>query len=229
MAPTPVDVQPASPEPSKPADKGGIGTPSIVGISVFAFFGLCFLVTFVAFYFHRRAERNKLPPEKRPTSYRPFRTASSDKSGLLANAAPSPEEDKSSMFSRDRGSSLSLYVDTDLHNDRRKRASMDTVSLIPLHVTPAEEVHDPLSRTESSVGSGVSSISRYSVDTGRVGSLSGSLGGTLSVRSPEEEDLGVRKTRPRSTSSTSVRYYGVTPTDPMMAPQIPKIVHTPSD
>jgi hypothetical protein len=217
MAPTPVDTQPKAPEQTGEANKGGLSTASIVGIAFFAFFAVALGITFIAYYFHKRSERNKLPPEKRPASYHPFRTNSA-KSSLLANAAPSPEDDKSSMFSRDRNSSLSLYVDTDSHD---RRHSTDTVSLIPLHVTPAEEDHDPFNRMDS-VGSGVS---RYSTT---------SSGGSLGVRQipvPEEvaeRDLGVRpQTRARSTSSASARYYESN--SPLEShPQIPKIVTTPS-
>lgn len=217
MAPTPVDNQPKAPEQTSEPEKGGLSTASIVGIAIFAFFVVAVGVTFIAFYFHKRSERNKLPPEKRPASYHPFRTESA-KSSLLANAAPSPEDDKSSMFSRDRNSSLSLYVDTDNHD---KRHSTDTVSLIPLHVTPAEEDRDPFDRTNS-VGSGVS---RYSTTTS---------GGSLGIRQipvpeeTEERDLGVRpQTRARSTSTASTRYYEAN--SPLeSAPPIPKIVTTPS-
>lgn len=188
--------------------------------SVFLFLAVSLIVTLVAFWFHKRAERNKLPPEKRPSSYHPFRTQSSDKSSLLANAAPSPEDDKSSMFSRDRSTSVSLYVDTDVVD---KRASMENVSLIPLHITPAEETHDPMDRT-TSVGSRVSALSR--------GSSRYSTGASSLALSPiqqnEDGDLGT-SSRPRSTSTTSMRYYSTTPTDRESAPQIPKIVHTPSE
>jgi len=192
--------------------RGGIGTGSIVGISLLIFFAVGFAVTLTAYFLWKRSERNKLPPEHRPVSYHPFRTNSA-KSSLLANQAPTPEDDKTTMFARDRGASLSLYVDTDIH-DRRK--SVDAVPLIPLQITPAEDVHNPMDRTIS-VGSGVSA--RHS------------LSPSVNV---SEEDLGSRRTRPRSTSTTSPRYYTVSPIHetgpvPFSAPQIPKIVHTPSD
>ncbi|KAF2019114.1 hypothetical protein BU24DRAFT_405826 [Aaosphaeria arxii CBS 175.79] len=192
-------------------------TAAIVSLSIFTFITVSTIVTITAYYLHRRAQHKKLPPEMRPVSYHPFRTQSSDKAALLQNGAPSPEEDKTSMFSRDRGSSLSLYVDTQ-HQDRR--ASMETINLIPLHVTPAEEARDPLSQNDSN-GSGVSGSSRSSRRT------SDTLGvSTISV--PEgAASVGGRPTRPRSTSSTSQRYYEVTTTNP--SPQVPKIVHTPSE
>lgn len=195
--------------------RGKIGTGSIVAIAVFIFFGLGFAITITAFIIHRRRERNKLPPENRPTSYHPFRTNSA-KSSLLANQAPTPEDDKSSMFSRDR-SSVSLYLDTDVHDTRRK--SVDTVPLIPLQITPAEDVHDPLDRT-TSVGSGISSRSRHSLSP--IGPIT------------DEQDLGSRRTRPRSTSAASRYYESMSPlreNNPasISPPQVPKIVHTPSE
>ncbi|KAF2276107.1 uncharacterized protein EI97DRAFT_458605 [Westerdykella ornata] len=222
MAPIPSDPAP-SPTPPDPKTNR-MSTASIVGLSVFAFFAVSLAITLTAYFLHRRAERNKLPPEKRPVSYHPFRTASSSstttttaQASLLANAAPTPEDDKSSMFSRDRDASLSLYVDTEMH-ERSKRASIDTVSLIPLHVTPADdEGVSPLERADS---------------TG-----SGGARGRSSVRlslAPEEMDGGGRgggrKARPRSTSAASVRYYEVNAPSPVVAsPQVPTIVHTVSD
>jgi hypothetical protein len=213
MAPIPGNIGANPQAGNEPVKKdGGMATGTIVALSLFAFFVVGFAITLTAYYLHRRAELNKLPPEKRPVSYRPFRTTSSSaKAGLLANAAPSPEEDKSSMFSRDRGSSLSLYVDEELEV-RSKRTSIDTVSLIPLQVTPVEEVHDPIMGRTNSEGSAVSS--RLSL--------------TPAALLPEDSyDLGTRSTRPRSTSATSVRYYDANATN--AAPQIPKIVHTPSE
>jgi hypothetical protein len=216
MAPVPADITHAK----RVLHKRGIGTGSAVGIGLLCFFAIGFGITLTLYFLHRRRERNKLPPEHRPASYRPFRT-NSQKSGLLANQAPSPEDDKSSMFSRDdRSSRLSLYVDTETVDNRR--ASVDTIPLIPLHVTPAEDVHDPLERS-TSVGSGVS---RHSLKPS----------GTM----PLEQDLGTQRTRPRSTSTSSTRYYSYEGNSPLsqtddrtgsVSPplQIPKIVHTPSD
>lgn len=225
MAPTPVDNTPIA-QPTNDPKKGqanGMTTASIVGLSITIFFALAFAVTLTGYVLYRRAERNKLPPEKRPASYHPFRT-NSDKSGLLANAAPSPEEDKSSMFSRERSTSnVSLYVDSESHN-KNKRASIDTVSLIPLSVTPAAEVHDPLDNSTS--GTGVSSLSRYSFEA-RDSRLSV---GVFSDIGTEGEWQSGRKTRPRSTSAASARYYEVNAAERVdgSGPTIPKIVHTPS-
>lgn len=224
MAPTSIDTAPNAPTATATAnpEDGKWTTASIVGVSFFAFFLVAFAVTLGGYFYHRRAARNKLPPEARPTSYHPFRTMSNtDKSGLLANAAPAPEDDKRSMYSRDSRASISLYVDTD-HDLENRRRSMDTVSLIPLHVTPGDERDDPMGRTNST-GSGVTISSRSS---------RGSLGLTT-IHMPrdhtQEQDLGVPKTRARSSSAASARYYEVTPTDTVSPVQIPKIVHTPSE
>ncbi|KAF2652873.1 hypothetical protein K491DRAFT_566848, partial [Lophiostoma macrostomum CBS 122681] len=130
-------------------------------------------------------------------------------------AADPSEDEKSSMFSRERGSSVSIYVDP---GSVDRRASME--SLIPLHITSAEDVHN--STDEASYGSGVSGISsRYSETT------SGSLG-VRAIPIPESagSDLGTRPAtgRARSTSTASMRYYEQNAIDP--TPQIPKIVHT---
>ncbi|KAF2463207.1 uncharacterized protein BDR25DRAFT_116125 [Lindgomyces ingoldianus] len=224
MAPTPVD---GSPSPAKPSStgtpqEGSWGKASIVALSIFGFFVIAFGIMLIAFWLHKRAERKKLPPSHRVSSYHPFRT-NSQKSGLLANAAPTPEaDDKSSMFSRDRNSSVSLYVDSNVDN---RRMSMETLSLVPVVVTPVDEAHDGTDMAGSN-GSGVSRSSRSS-------RYSATTGGSIGLRNfpvPEEQsetDLGVRTSRPRSTSTASTRYYdNNSPVEPM--PQIPKIVHTPS-
>ncbi|KAF2120432.1 hypothetical protein BDV96DRAFT_594898 [Lophiotrema nucula] len=222
MAPKPVDVQPATQTNTKTEpQESRWNTATIVSLSIFAFVIVAFGITVFAFWWHRRAERMKLPPEARPVSYHPFRTASSkQKEGLLANAAPSPEDDKRSMFSRDSRASLSLYVDAE-HHELNKRASMETVSLIPLHITPVDEVHDPFERADSN-GTGISGISRSTTATS-----TDSLGLSTITVPGGEDDLGVRKTRQRSSSALSARYYETTPVVPH--PQVPKIVHTPSD
>lgn len=140
------------------------------------------------------------------------------------------------MFARDRGSSLSLYVDSGIHNDRSKRASIDTVSLIPLHVTPpaAEDGQDRGGADYmDSVGSGVSGTSRYSRSTsgGSVSRLSPSTSqsslGLSGIPVPEESRGNGEKARPRSTSSASVRYYEAVNGGGNAMP-VPKIVTTPS-
>jgi hypothetical protein len=168
-------------------------------IAVTAVFALLFLAIFLlllAFCLHRRAQVKK---REHPAS---------DKSGLLQH------KDNTNMFSHGRNSSVTLYVDTETD----KQASME---LIPLQVTPLDEVHDPINNT-ASIGS---TISRLSINT------TSTL--LLSPISPnaEEGDLGLRPPgRPRSTSTASqrARYYESAPADVELHP-IPKIVHTPVD
>jgi hypothetical protein len=210
MAPTPVDDQPNPQSTNNPAPTKAWSTGAIVVGAIFAFLFICLIATIIAFWFNRRNERNKLPPEHRRSSYRPFRTESSDRKGLLANEAPKPEEeDKSTMFSRNRNS-VSLYVPADVMD---RRPSMETVNLIPLHITPADDIQDPISATTSN-GSGVSKGSRISL--------------TLSPIQMNETWGTGPTTRPRSTSATSIRYYSSTSPESTATPQIPKIVHTPS-
>lgn len=214
MAPTPTDETRTAEPSSISAPKTGYWTK--VNIAVTIVFGLLALGIFLAllvFYLHRRAERKKLENRK------------SDKAGLLAN------EDKTSMFSRQRGSSVTLYVDhnADAHN---RQSTGDTMSLVPLHVTPSEETRDPIDNINvtDSTGSGVSARSRAS-NTNTVSTLllSPVMGATTSTIS--DGDLGTRPSgRPRSVSSVSQksRYYESTPTD-IQRPPIPMIVRTPSD
>ncbi|KAF2182252.1 hypothetical protein K469DRAFT_691477 [Zopfia rhizophila CBS 207.26] len=225
MAPTPADdapLSPPSPSSSEPAKQGFWGTATIVSVAIFGFFIIAFAITLTAYCLHKRAQRKKLPPSHRGSTYRPFRTNSTE-SGLLANVAPTPEADeRSSMFSKDRSSSVSLYIPEE-HGDRRQ--SMETVSLIPLHITHAEEIRDPMDRMNST-GSGVSDLSRGS------SRISSNTSGSLGIRNlpiPEEAleaDPGVRRMRPRSTSTASVRYYEMNAREP--APEVPTILHTPS-
>lgn len=129
------------------------------------------------------------------------------------------------MFSRERGGSVSLYVDAEPTPKRISTQSMETVNLVPLHITPARR-YDSLAG-EISSGSGVSvGSSRYS----RGGSVS------LSTVQRDEGDLGVRPGRPRSTSTSSVRYYGRKGSGSIsegvvgtQLPPIPKIIRTESD
>lgn len=221
MAPTLLQRSPTTAHTQHFA-KRSLGAESIVGLSIAAFFAVVITITLLGYYYHRRAERNKLPPDQRPVSYHPFRTASGAhsttvKSSLLANAEPAPSDedsnDKSSMFSRNRNSSLSLYVDSQVHTEKHKRVSVDTVSLIPLHITPAEESdRNPMDSMTGSTGTGVSSI-RSNASRLSLGTTTTTTGGSLGMSQiPVPEQAGGyagegRITRPRSTSTTSVRYY----------------------
>lgn len=141
------------------------------------------------------------------------------------------------MFSRDRTSSLALYVPEDLDTDR-KRASMETVNLIPLRVTPAEdEVDDPL----ATAGMGRHSSATSSSGSGVVSRSLSPLTPTLDTPVSENGDFMGRKTRNRSSSTASVRYYDQASRSNSRAPSIrgyevpvappvpvlPAIVHSP--
>jgi hypothetical protein len=211
MAPTPVDEHLLVPEASstvKPDE--GYWTKSNIAVTiVFALLALAIALLLLAFYLRRRIERKKNANRR------------SDHARLLDH------EDKSSMFSRERHSSVTLYVDSE-NDAQSRRISQDTMPLVALQITPLEEVHDPMSRndtTTASNGSGVSGVSRLSTNT------TSTL--MLSPISPslEEGDLSIRSSgRPRSTSTASqrARYYESTPMNVDMPP-IPKIIRTASD
>lgn len=233
MAPLPSDDQHLSIDQTSTKEGGKSWTTATIVVgAVFLFLALAFIATTIAFCLHKRKLRKQLPAEHRPRSYHPFRTETTDKSSLLADNQ-TPDEERSSMFSRER-SSVSVYVDAEPANRRVSGQSMETVSLIPLHIAPPER-HESLAGDISN-GSGVSaSSSRYSR-----GSIS------LSPMQQDGGDLGTTPTRPRSTSTSSMRYYGKkeglpdsttwktsnSPHTSMAAqqlPEIPRIVHTLSD
>ncbi|KAH4002163.1 hypothetical protein HBH98_172920 [Parastagonospora nodorum] len=209
MAPTPIDdnLLPndetnlfADPTAAPKSEARYWTKANIAFTVVFALLALIIFVILLAFYLRRRSHKKKHANHK------------SDKAALLE------DEDKTSMFSRDRHSSVTLYVDEE-SEARRKRASSDTISLIPLQITPVEDAHDPMETTAASNGSGVSAMSRLSTNT-----MSTMM---LSPISPNEDgDLSVRPGgRPRSTSTASqrARYYESTPLDVERQP-VPIIV-----
>jgi hypothetical protein len=213
MAPTPTEDSnnlTANPTATPKPDEGYWTKANIAVTAIFALLALTIFAVLLIFYLRRRSQKKKLAHRK------------SDKAGLLEN------EDKTNMFSSTRHSSVTLYVDEETEARNKRRASQDPVPLVPLHVTPVQEVHNPMdfpSTTTASNGSGVSAVSRLSTNTASTM--------MLSPVSPngEEGDLSIRQYgRPRSTSTTSqkARYYETTPTDPR-APQIPTIIRTPSD
>jgi hypothetical protein len=214
MAPTPTEgdnndllVDPTSlPKP----DEGYWTRVNIAVTAVFALLFLTIIIVLLVFFFHRRSHKKKRANRK------------SDKASLLAH------EDKTNMFSRGRHSSVTLYVDEETEA-RSKRKSSDTISLIPLQVTPIEEIQDPIEPAAvaaASNGSGVSALSRLSTNT-----MSTMMLSPISP-SAEEGDLGMRQStgRPRSTSTASqrARYYESTPMD-VERPPVPVIIRTASD
>ncbi|KAF1939526.1 hypothetical protein EJ02DRAFT_456827 [Clathrospora elynae] len=206
MAPIPVDntlaADPISTQkpPAKFWSKANIAYTVVVSLLT-----LGVILAAVLFYLHRRTQKKKHEDSK------------SDKAGLLANG------DKTSMFNRNRASSVNLYIDSEA-DARSKQASTDAIHLIPLHITPVEESRDSIGDNTESAGSGISAMSQNSIVT-----LSTRMLSPVSL-SGEDGDLAMRPTgRARSTSTASqkARYYETTPTNGQMPP-IPKIVHTPS-
>jgi cbb3-type cytochrome oxidase subunit 3 len=205
MAPIPENNLSAEPDHKKESGSGYWSKANIALTIVFGLVSLAIILATVLFFLYRRAEKKKLEHRK------------SDKAGLLEN------EDKTNMFSRQRGSSLTLYVDSET-DARNKRSSADTMHLVPLQVTPVEESRDPIA-TADSAGTGISALSRESN-----GTLSTMMLSPMGSTSGEHGDLSVRPTgRARSTSTASqkARYYETTPMNEAMPP-IPKIVHTAS-
>ncbi|KAK3204084.1 hypothetical protein GRF29_106g1650122 [Pseudopithomyces chartarum] len=139
MAPLPTNDPTTTPSPPKPANNPWNTATIIVG-AVFLFLLLALIGTLIAFLLHKRSLRNKLPPSHRPRSYHPFRTETTDKTSLLSNAQSPSDDERSSMFSRERGGSVSLYVDAEPTPKRISTQSMETVNLVPLHITPARSV-----------------------------------------------------------------------------------------
>jgi len=193
-----------------PSHSGNDNIASIVAGAVFGVFLLAAIVMLIFWFINRRREHNSLPPSHRPTAtYRPFLRSSSVNSqskSLLANAETPQLDDKSSMFSRDRSSSsatLAIYIPDDEQSARRKSAN--SLNLVPLQITPISGISNPIDRAMSN-GSRGSRVSRISSGNGSDG------------ESGEAQDLGVARTRPRSTSTASTRYY-----DPNSTPVVPEV------
>ena len=180
MAPTPVDNKlPAEPSTTSGPDKGYWSTGNIAMTAVAAAFALGVFLAIVAFLVHRRRQNKKIA-QSIPA-----------KESLLAG-----EERKSSMFSRERASSVTVYVDNAPTETTYNPVRPDPAPLVPLHINT--QIPPP-----ASTGSGVSSLSMNSRS-----SLSSMM------MSPASEGPGA--SRPRSTSYSSLRYYSVTPADTTM-------------
>ncbi|OCK83082.1 hypothetical protein K432DRAFT_379850 [Lepidopterella palustris CBS 459.81] len=191
---------------SSPARGDHIGAATIVAVTVFVIYLIAGIVTCTLWFIDRRQKRARLPPTHRPAApYRPFGRNSTASSSLLANAAESPEaDDKASMFSRDRSASnatVTIYVPD---QEDPRLTSTSSVNLIPLHVTPMDERRNPMDRT-------ISNGSRLSIH---------SKGSGSQEESGEGQDLGVSRTRPRSISTNSARYYDPDST-PTSVPEMP--------
>lgn len=192
MAPTPVDNNlSAEPPTTSKADQGYWKPANIAFTAVASALALGVILAVIAFFVYRHRQHKKIA-QSTPA-----------KESLLEG-----DERKSSMFSRERASSVTVYVDNANTDTAYERVNQEPTPLAPLHVnaqtpTPA-----------ASAGSGISSLSRNSnstLDTMMLGPVS----------------EGSRPSRPRSTSTSSVRYYAVTPTDTTIP--VPKIIRTVSD
>jgi hypothetical protein len=216
MAPTPADNNLLVTDPTTPAkpDEGYWTKTNIAVTVVFAILALAIALLSLAFFLRNRSERKKREHRK------------SDRAGLLEH------EDKTSMFSKERHSSVTLYVDHD-RDAQSKRVSQESMPLVPLQVTPLDETYDPMSRadtTTASNGTGVSTVSRLSTNTLSTNAMSTIM---LSPISPSGEagDLSIRPTgraRSSSTASQRARYYESTFVSADVPP-VPKIIRTESD
>ncbi|KAF9696192.1 hypothetical protein EKO04_005816 [Ascochyta lentis] len=191
MAPTPVDnILSADPTSTSKPDENYWKPSNIAFTAVASALALGVILAAIAFFIYRHRQHKNL-----------IQTTPA-KEGLLDG-----DERKSSMFSRERASSVTVYVDHAATDASYRRISQEPAPLVPLHInTQAPAV---------SAGSGVSAMSRNSNST--LGTM------MLSPISEGSRPGG----RPRSTSTSSVRYYAVTPTDTTIP--VPKIVRTISD
>lgn len=192
MAPTPAEsILSAAPSPTSKPD-GNYWSPANIAVTVVAsalFLG--FVLVGIAFIVYKHRQRQKIA-QNIPA-----------KESLLEG-----DERKSSMFSRERASSVTVYVDQTNRDTAYKGIHTEPTPLAPLHIN----TQAPVSAT--SAGSGVSAVSRNSNST--LGTL---------MLSPASDNP--RASRPRSTSTSSVRYYAVTPIDTTIP--VPTIVRTISD
>ncbi|KAH6615249.1 hypothetical protein C7974DRAFT_61729 [Boeremia exigua] len=192
MAPTPVNNSlTAEPSATSKSD-GNYWKPGNIAFTVVAsVLALGVVIGVIAFMVYKHRQKKKMV-QSIPA-----------KESLLEG-----DERKSSMFSRERASSVTVYVDHTDHDTAYQGANPEPAQLPSLHVTTQSPA--PV----ASVGSGVSAMSRNS---------NNSL--ATMMLSPASDSS--RVTRPRSTSASSVRYYAVTPIDTTIP--VPKIVRTTSD
>ncbi|KAF1915133.1 hypothetical protein BDU57DRAFT_263374 [Ampelomyces quisqualis] len=211
MTPTPVkdDSNLLADPTSTPKPDDGYWTKANIGVTATsAVLTLTVFVVLLVFWIRRRSQKKKRINRK------------SDKAALLQ------DEDKGSMFSRGPHSSVTLYVDEEA-NMRSKRPIQDTIFLVPLQITPAEETRDPIETTSTTAsnGSGVSVMSRLSSNTASTLMLS------PIPPNDEDGDLSIRpsgRARIMSRTSQKARYYDTTPVDVDRGP-IPTIIQTSSD
>ncbi|EUC46422.1 hypothetical protein COCMIDRAFT_92786 [Bipolaris oryzae ATCC 44560] len=221
MAPTPESPSPeASPTPTgslkSQTPKTYWTKANIISTTIFIIICVLLLIGALSLFLYRRRQTKKHAAQK------------PDAAALL------PDKDKANMFSRDRASSVtlyvdSLYVDSDA-DDRRKRTSTDTMHLVPLHITPVEEARDPLAGLSAGPGRAVTTDRAVSVGSS-VSAVSSRTSQGSVLLSPvglgEDADAGVRSVgRPRSTSTASTRSRYYERADVGGMPEVPRIVHT---
>ncbi|KAH9865737.1 hypothetical protein J1614_009324 [Plenodomus biglobosus] len=209
MAPTPAsDAMTAEPT-STATPHRRYWTKNNIAITIV--FGLLFLALaagLLLFYLHHRSQT-----KKKTLSHR----HSSDQTGLLAHS------DKTNMFSRHRSSSITLYLDSEPDAHRTNRSSIDTMSLIPLHLSPADgshqEVHDPPSPPPPTAPPTATTITESTESTGTA--VSKSTISSISTHSsllrlspvspiPDQHTSSLRpapRARSVSTASQRARYY----------------------
>ncbi|KAF2632269.1 hypothetical protein BU25DRAFT_146074 [Macroventuria anomochaeta] len=193
MAPTPVDNNLSAEPSSTSKPEANYWQPANIAFTTVASaLALGVILATIAFFVYRHRQHKKIG-QTTPA-----------KESLLEG-----DERKSSMFSRERVSSVTVYVDNADTNTAYKRVSQEPAPLVPLHINTQTP------KPAASVGSDISAVSRNSNSTF-----------STMMLSPVSE--GSRPAgRQRSTSTSSIRYYAVTPTDNTIP--VPKIVRTSSD
>ncbi|KAF1930796.1 uncharacterized protein M421DRAFT_418276 [Didymella exigua CBS 183.55] len=191
MAPTPVNNLSAEPLATSEPDESYWKPANIAFTAVASALALGIILAVIAFLVYRHRQHKKI------------NRSIPAKESLLEG-----DERKLSMFSRERASSVTVYVDNANTENAYKRVSQKPTPLAPLRVS----THTPV--PTASAGSGISELSRHSNST--LGTM---------MLSPGSE--GSRPSRPQSTSTSSVRYYAVIPTD--ITTPVPKTIRTVSD
>lgn len=195
MAPTPVDNNLSAETSATSKPDGNYWKPANIAFTAVASaLVVGVILAVIAFLVYRRRQHKKLA-QTIPV-----------KESLLEG-----DERKSNMFSRERASSVTVYVDHADQDTAYKNVAEEPTPLPPL---PPLHINTQAPAPTPSAGSGVSAISR----------TSNSTLGTMML-SPMTE--GSRPSRPRSTSTSSMRYYAVTPMD--TTTPVPKIIRTISD
>jgi hypothetical protein len=193
MAPTPADNNLSAESTATSKPDGNYWKPgNIAFTAVASALALGVILGIIAFFIYRHRQHKKIA-QTIPA-----------KESLLEG-----EERKSNMFSRERASSVTVYIDHAETDTSYKRVSQEPTPLAPSHINTQAPA--------ASAGSGISAMS----------AMSGISNSTLDTIMLSPVSEGSRPTRPRSTSTSSVRYYAVTPTDTTIP--VPKIVRTVSD